>query len=279
MNTGKGIESSAQSEGGLSVSGILGKPVVPDEMPKGLKINISSPCYGGKYTTSFVNSMISLLNTWKDFDIDYIFSEIDTTDVEVARNILLSNFYFNKLDCTHILFIDNDMGYRSSMINRMLKLREDVVGVVSPRRQIDLKKLHASSDVPFETALARSVDFILNPSNEAVEKDGFIQVYTCGSGIMLISRDCITKMADCCPDIIDKVYHKRIPFAKDFEVFLTPFNKITVEGHKLSEDFSFCYRWVEHCHGKIFANIDSNIRHVGTQVVESKLKDLYVKQN
>ncbi len=153
-------------------------------------------------------------------------------------------------------------------------LKKDVVGVISPKRNVDLKKLHNEKDVPFDKAMARAVDFIINPVEAHIEKNGFIEVKSCGAGILLISRECITKMADCCPDIIDQVYHKKLPYAKDFEVFLMPFNKVTAGTSRMSEDISFCHRWVEECKGKIYANIDSNIKHVGTQVVESRYKNL-----
>ena len=264
----------SHSEKMLTVTGSINKSLPLIELPKGIKINVATPCYGGTYVTSYVASVINLLASWRKNDVDYSFSEIDTSDIELSRNILISNFYFNKTDSTHILFIDNDMGFSSSMINRMIALKKDVVGVVSPKRQIDLRRLHSEQNVDFETALARSVKFALNPAKKKNERDGFIEVNSCGTGILLISRECITKMADCCPEIIDKTTYKNVPFAGDFEAFLTPFNKITAESKSLSEDFSFCYRWVNQCNGKIFANIDSNIKHVGTHIVESRYKNL-----
>lgn len=262
------------SEQMLTVTGSVNKSLPVIDLPEGIKINVATPCYGGTYATSYVISIINLLTSWRKVDIGYSFSEVDTSDIELSRNILISNFYFNKPDCTHILFIDDDMGFNSSMINRMIALNKDVVGVIAPKRQIDLRKLHAEKEADFATALARSVSFALNPAKEKKAKDGFIEVNSCGTGILLISRECITKMADCCPEIIDRGTYKKVPVAGDFEVFLTPFKKMTAESKSLSEDFSFCYRWVNQCNGKIFANIDSNIKHVGTHVVESRYQDL-----
>ena len=242
-----------------------------------VKINLASPCYGGSYKASFVFSLVNLLKSWHKRNIGYSFSEVDTSDIELSRNILLSNFYYNKPDCSHILFIDNDMGFESSMINRMIDFAAEVVGVVSPRRQIDLKKLHAAGEYDFDKAMAKAVSFIASPSASNNFVNGFMEVNGCGAGIMLISRKCIDTMIEKCPEIVNTKDYKNLPFARDFEKFLTPFDKITSKGHRLSEDISFCHRWVEQCQGKIYANIDTNIKHIGEQIVESKYLDLIRK--
>ena len=240
-----------------------------------VKINIATPCYGGKITTTYLNSLIKLIKSWNDLGIDYSFTEFNYPEIELSRNLLLSHFYFNKPQYTHILFIDDDMGFESSMINRMIQLNEDVVGAVSPKRYIDLKKLHSASDIPYDKALAQSAQFVSQPKDISAAKNGFLTVNYCGAGIFLISRKCITRMIKCCPDATDKVYHKNLPITADFEMFLTPFNRIKTETRSLSEDYSFCHRWVNQCSGKIYVNIDSRIKHVATQIVESKLTDYF----
>ncbi len=242
-----------------------------------LKINISTPCYGSTYSAAYLMSIIALLTTWKESQTGFTFTQADTADIELSRNILISNFYFNEKDCTHILFIDSDMGFDSSLVHRMIQQNKDVVGVISPKRQLDLRRLHAESSVPFETALAKSADFIgdILPQHA---NTGFVEVSTCGGGILLVSRQCIEKMIKGCPDIVETKRHRNNPITREFKEFLTPFNKISTETHRLSEDISFCYRWTEKCQGKIFANIDSYIRHVGTQTVNSRFLDLYLHE-
>ena len=240
-----------------------------------IKVEVALPCYQSMYDSTFVFSLLELLTTWARGNVEYSISEVDTADIEFARNLLTTNFYYNRDDCSHILFIDNDMGFSTSLINRMINLNEDVVGVVSPRRRIDLKKLHQEQNRPFAKAIAHSTGFILNRADQDNRKDGFIQVNTCGSGILLISRDCITRMMQCCPDIINTTAYRKkyLAISGSFDTFLTPFNKILTREEHFSEDLSFCYRWVQECKGKIFANIDSPIQHVGRQVVSSRYSD------
>jgi hypothetical protein len=103
----------------------------------------------------------------------------------------------------------------------------------------------------------------------------FMEVESCGAGIMLISRACIDRMIVACPDVVDTVRFKRHPFlAKDFkDKFLVPFNPIVTEKRAMSEDISFCYRWTDRCGGKVFAAATSSIKHVGQQIVEGRYSD------
>ena len=237
------------------------------------KINIATPSYGSSYSGAYVRSLYSLLSTGPLKRVAYSFSDIDYADIVTARNYLISNFYFNKPDCSHILFIDDDMGFESDLIYEMLQLRKDYVGVIAPKRRLDFKKLHALSQESFTKAMAMSCGFVGHPG-EFSANDKFIEVSSCGAGILLLSRQCITTMIKNCPDIVDDKRFKKMPFADKFTQFITPFKKIELEDREMSEDISFAYRWTAFCQGKIFASIARNIQHCGDLVVESKYSDL-----
>jgi len=76
------------------------------------------------------------------------------------------------------------------------------------------------------------------------------------------------------PGIVDTKSFKALPFGNKFEKMVTPFDKVVVNGMELSEDFSFCHRWIEGCGGKVWASIHRNIRHAGRMVYDSKYSDL-----
>ena len=241
--------------------------------PSGIKVHLALPCYGGSYKSVFVRSMLRLMDAWRQAKIEFDFNEVDCCDIEVARNYLISEFYYGNPSCTHILFIDNDMGFDANLILRMLEFNKDVVGVIAPRREINLETLHQSGDLPFEKALAKSVEFLVtlvrSNTQHKVEK-GFIEVESCGTGILLISRKCIDQMIERCPEIIEKKSFLNFPFAKHLSQFITPFKRITEGDRLVGEDISFCIRWVQECGGKIYANIDSDIQHSGNFTVKSK---------
>ena len=81
--------------------------------PPTIKINIATPSYGSTYSGAYVRTLYKVLSTGPKNRVSYSFSDIDYADVVTARNYLISNFYFNKPDCSHILFIDDDMGFES----------------------------------------------------------------------------------------------------------------------------------------------------------------------
>jgi hypothetical protein len=76
-----------------------------------------------------------------------------------------------------------------------------------------------------------------------------------------------------CPGIVDDKRFKRMPFGVSFTKFITPFNKIELDDRELSEDFSFCHRWVQECGGTIWANTSYLVKHVGELVVQTRYGD------
>ncbi len=236
-------------------------------------VYIATPAYGATFCGDYVRSLFMLLRSKRTVSTEYLFYYFDYADVVVARNYLISDFFFNHPQCTHLLFLDDDMGFDPALINEMLDLGEPLIGTIYPKRKIDLQKLHAAKDLPFEKALARSLEFIGEEARPRMQKSGFINVRQCGTGIMLIARNCIEKMIEKLPDIVDTTRFKRMPFADRFTTFITPFDKIKTGDMELSEDFSFCWRWVEDCGGTIWAKPDANIRHIGEMSFRGKYSD------
>lgn len=240
----------------------------------GRKLNIATPAYKGDYSAAYVRSFYSLLTVAPSMGLRFSFSEIDYSDIVTSRNYLLSNFFYNKTDCSHLVFLDADMGFPNQLIGEMVALEEDVVVVVYPKRSIDLEKLHSLSAEPFARAYAKACSFIGTPKEPHPRNPDFRKVDGCGTGILLISRGCIARMLEHCPSIMDTRRFRRLPFGAKFSSFLTPFNKIELEDRELSEDLSFCRRWTEECTGSIYANITHDIEHVGTITIKTSHANL-----
>ena len=132
--------------------------------------------------------------------------------------------------------------------------------------------LLANKEFEKRKAIAHSTEFIGTPKSET-EALKFVEVYQCGTGIMLISRECVRLMIEKCPEIVDTKKFKKMPFGNKFEQFITPFNKIELEDRELSEDYSFCYRWTQLCGGKILASTSRQIQHVGQYVSQTQFSD------
>jgi hypothetical protein len=236
-------------------------------------VHIATPAYGSSFTAEYVQSLFRLLSARPKRPVEYRFGYIDYADIVTARNYLISDFFFNHPDRTHLLFLDDDMGFEPGLIEEMIALNEPLVGTIYPKRRVDLKKLHAAKDLPFEKALARSVDFIGEVRKPMEGKGSFISVNHCGTGIMLISRACIEAMIAKLPELVDTKRVKGLPFAEKFPQFITPFDKIRTGDAEFSEDFSFCRRWVVDCGGRIWAHMNRSIRHAGSLIVDAKYSD------
>lgn len=249
------------------LSGTLARPA---QSGKPAKVNIAIPAYGSLYASVFVRSFYSLLTSSARQGISYSFSEIDYADIVTARNHLLSNFYFNKSDCEYILFIDTDMGFPPALVSEMIGIGEDVVGVIAPRRSLDLVRLHSLASEPYEIAYARSCEFIGKPGEAHPRNSSFAEVVSCGAGILLISRKCVAKMISAMPERVDSQRFKKLPFRGKFPSLLKSFDKIELQDRELSEDLSFCYRWRDLLGGRIFASIGHEIEHSGSLVVRGK---------
>lgn len=256
-----GFGASGVSAGSLPLSSKPGKPV---------NINIATPAYGSVYTSAYVRSFYSLLASSARHGIAYSFSEIDYADVVLARNYLLSNFFYNQTDCEYILFLDTDMGFPPSLVVEMLGIGEDVVGTIYPKRSLNLPLLHSLGSEPFETAYAKSCEFLGEPGAAHPRNSSFAEVSACGAGILLISRKCIAKMIASMPEAVDARRWRHLPFAYRLPSYLTFFDKIELDDRLLSEDVSFCYRWREMLGGKLFASVGHDIEHVGSMAVRAK---------
>jgi hypothetical protein len=231
------------------------------------KIMIATPAYGEVFYTPYVSSMLKLSRVLQKRGIDFAFNAISYSEIAESRNFLLTHWY-DKTDATHLLFVDADMGFPSELITDMLELARPLVGVVYPKRTLDMKKVAelaaASQDGP--RALAKAQDFVLRPlrgARPSASRPGFLEVEACGSGILLIERGCIATMLEQLPQISDAKAKTTSPLAKNLDRLIRAFDIAFVDGLRLSEDFSFCYRWRHGCKGEVWASIAHEVAHIG----------------
>jgi hypothetical protein len=243
------------------------------------KILIATPAYGEMFYAPYVRSIIGLQKLLSRNRWDSTFATIAYADIVESRNFLLTHF-FDNTDATHLLFIDADMGYEAKLIDEMMRTDKPVVGVIAPKRQIDLNRLAElarKGETP-QRAIARSHSFLFRPTKgRAASRPpaGFVEVEGCGAGILLIKRDCVKTMLEKLPALSDTAAGKTSPLAlaRKLTRLIRAFDPLTVDGGRLSEDFSFCHRWRRLCGGEIWANISHEITHVGLQRFSGRYAD------
>jgi hypothetical protein len=100
-----------------------------------------------------------------------------------------------------------------------------------------------------------------------------MRVDSCGTGIFLVQRSCVERMLHKLPDIVDDRPPKAFSLSKERSRLIRAFDFLTVDGVRLSEDYSFCYRWREKCDGEVWANISHEITHVGIRHFKARYSD------
>jgi hypothetical protein len=222
-----------------------------------------------------VQSLFRLVRVLDERHWRSTFSSISYADIVDSRSFLLTH-WFDKTDATHLLFLDADMGFEPQLIVDMLEFDRQVVGVVYPKRQIDLERLakHAGEGRPARDAIAQAHDFIVrrNARSHIVSK-GFIEADGVGAGILLIRRDCVATLLAKMPALSDPTARKSSPLAKNLDRLIRAFEPIFIDSGRLSEDFAFCHRWRQ-CGGDIWANIAHPVTHAGLQRFVGRYADV-----
>ncbi len=125
------------------------------------KVMVATPAYGEVLYTPDVESLIKLIRSMHQNKWDCSFRSISYSEISESRNYLLTS-WFDKTDASHILFLDADMGFKPQLISEMVAVDQPVVGVISPKRNIDLCHVakHAADGVPVDLAIARAQQFV-----------------------------------------------------------------------------------------------------------------------
>ena len=64
-------------------------------------------------------------------------SAISSPDIEWVRNFALTYWYDKQKQYSHLLFIDDDMGFMPDVVMDMLLFNEPVVGAIYPKKTMD----------------------------------------------------------------------------------------------------------------------------------------------
>ena len=222
-----------------------------------LKIMAATPMYGGQCYGSYTNSLLDLQQVCSSkgvgFQYDALFNE---SLIPRARNILADNFL--RSDCTHLVFLDADVGFKGLDVLRMIVLDKDIIGAPYPKKTISWEKvLRAAQDENIRPIIEKNptlleqfaADFVFSPDGTKADKDGMInikldeplQVTETGTGFMAIKREALERYMEAYPELSYKPDHSRTKhFSGDREVFAFFDTAIDEKKRYLSEDYLFC---------------------------------------
>ena len=241
------------------------------------KITIATPAFGEVFYTPYVQSLFRLMKAFQRRKWDSTFSSIAYADIAESRNFLLTR-WFDKTDATHLLFIDADMGFPAELVLDMVDFGRPVVGVIYPKRQINLERVAelSAAGEPAKRAIARGHDYIVRKKRGmsiTSPHAGFMQVDGCGAGVLLIARTAIATMLEKMPTLSDPAAKINSPLAANLDRLIRAFEPVRVNGALLSEDFSFCHRW-NACGGEVWVNTAHEIEHIGLHRFKGRYSDV-----
>ena len=225
-----------------------------EEMRK-MKIFLATPMYGGMCHGLYTKSLMDTIGQFQQFGIPlqlyYLFNESLITR---ARNYLLANFL--KSECTHLLFIDSDIGWKSMDLMYMIHLMAEnpelyrVFCALYPKKTIAWEKVLKAAktglfdDKPWELEEVAG-DMVFNPKHEEYP-EGKAPVYEPvkikegATGFMFVERSVFEEYAEAYPELEYTPDHLREGEFKQGEKITAFFDcVINEENRYLSEDYMF----------------------------------------
>ena len=227
-----------------------------------VKVFLSTPCYGGLCLDKYMISIIKLQLLLIQKGIQLM---IDTTEneslVHRARNVAVGRF-MQKTDADYFMFIDADVDFDPSAVVTLLESGHDISVACYPKKCVmwdQAKDAIKKGDNRNMAMLSSSLVVNIGSQHRKVE-NGFIEILDGPTGFMLIKRDVFKKMEDKFPELWCKNDHQN----RDFDDYHACFDCMIDPTSKryLSEDYAFCRRW-QQCGGKIYADINTTLGHVG----------------
>jgi FkbM family methyltransferase len=201
------------------------------------------PSFRGNISSLTFETSHRLMSTLASKGITSSVATYSWPDIAELRNMVTSFWYDTVKDSTHLLFVDDDMGFAPEVVLDMLALNEPVVGVVYPKKT-----------TPRE--------WVGSGIGAGEYRRGFIEVEGVGAGVLLIQREAISRMIERYPELIVDHMSSGDMRAAGATRTLEFFDCLKTPTGKVSEDLSFCRRWGK-IGGIVWASTAYEIQHVG----------------
>jgi hypothetical protein len=146
------------------------------------------------------------------------------SDVQQARNRCLAEFLAG--DCSHLLFVDADIGWCPAGVFRLIAHNQPIVGGTYRRKSLDDREYAVST----------------LPRGEA-GPGGLVEVFGLGGGFLLIQRNAAERMAGAYRELHFELQDGNPSRAGWRAEMFNLFGAEMADGTRWSEDLSFCRRW------------------------------------
>lgn len=250
------------------------------------KLFLGVPMYGGNCVGMFAKSLADMTAMFAVNGIElrsyFLFNESLITR---ARNYICDEFM--RSDCTHMMFIDADIGFDPRDVIAMLALMSDdsdydVLAGPYPKKTIAWEKIKLAVDKGVAdddpNVLEKYVgDYVFNPKsgNGSIRIDEPAEVSEVGTGFMMVKRATLEKFAAAYPQYSYKPDHVRTEHFDGSREIMQYFQaEIDPESKRyLSEDYWFCQK-LSQIGGRIWYAPWLRLQHVGSMIFGGSLADL-----
>lgn len=211
---------------------------------------IAMPTFRANVAAQTMQSVYNVGRFLSSRNIPNAFSWIAASEIAEVRNIILTSWYDQHQQFSHLLFVDDDMEFPTELIIDMLNFGKPLMGTIYAKRKWPAEAVGRAFK-------EQNIDDIV---------DGFVKFQGCGFGVTMIHRHVVRTMLDKMPELVDEKIsgHPGQDAVQAKERLIRAFDPFFDErGVRLSEDFAFCERWNK-CGGEVWCNVDHMVGHIGT---------------
>lgn len=249
------------------------------------KIFVATPMYGGmcggQYCKSTADLAILSTKYGMHMQFHYLYNESLITR---ARNYCADEFL--RSDCTHLMFIDADIGFDPNDVLALAAVADPdsdkhIVCGPYPKKTISWEKIKAAVDKGFADVNPNELekfvgDYVFNPVEAGdMRVDIPQEVLEGGTGFMMIQRKAFELFDKKFPGQSYKPDHVRTKHFDGSREIMAYFDCVIDPKTKryLSEDYMFC-QWAREAGAKIWMCPWMKLQHSGTYVFGGSLIDL-----
>ena len=253
------------------------------------RLFIATPCYGGVLHATYVAPLLELCCSLTPVGgrpvVRFLANE---SLVPRARNDCAAEFL--KTDCTHLLFIDADVGFRPEDVVHLVGSGLALVAGVYPRKRINWPSVAeaARRGDPPERLTQAAAHFVVGLKEEDVAANRFsvievngrryVEVHDAPTGFMCIRRDVLTRLIDAFGDEMRYVSDDEAgPREVRHDFFAAGPDPDPVDPARrryLSEDYMFCRRW-QKLGGKAYVALSAELTHTGQLTFAGNLAECF----
>jgi hypothetical protein len=216
------------------------------------RVMLATPCARApvlEYTTAFADTCVNLTVAGIKYETHFV---IGSSNLPNARNTIVARFLASQ--CTDLILIDDDMGWRPEAIIRLLASEQKVIGGVGRKK---VEKPNSDPEVWCFSALTDENKTI--PPQDAM---GAVQVKAVGTAFLKIERSVFEDMIAAHPEWKRTGPHSMSDEVKAHYYKFFRFDLDDDDEDEMGEDFVFCHRWRE-LGGTVWIDPQIGLVHVG----------------